>query len=152
MAIMFCVLIVIIGSFFMLNLILAVIVDTFDSQDKEIELSAYKEARLLREAKALYGIKDSDDGLLHLHNEYEDEIFFNKTVPRKLSDSFVETVSESSEELPQRAMNNCFYRAFYYLCTHEAFGFLMTFCTILNTIILAQDKYPMDRSENGRLE
>lgn len=37
MAVMFCVLIVIIGSFFLLNLVLAVIVDTFDSQDRNLE-------------------------------------------------------------------------------------------------------------------
>ena len=47
MAVTFSVLIVIIGSFFLLNLVLAVIVDTFDSNDKDTQKKDLKDAIIL---------------------------------------------------------------------------------------------------------
>ena len=74
MAISFCVLIVIIGSFFLLNLVLAVIVDSFQSQDKNMEKEEQKNALRIRETKKLYGIFDSDEEEIHIKKEYEDEL------------------------------------------------------------------------------
>ena len=108
----------------------------------------------MRETKALYGIIDSDDEEIHIHKEYEDEVLLKPPVPRKpsrMSDE-AESDSGSDQAVPERAQNNCLYRVFFMICTHSAFGFIMTLCTVLNTLILACDRYPMKKADNAELE
>jgi hypothetical protein len=50
MAILFCVLLVVVGSFFLLNVILAVIMDAFDEVDRT---SSIKENKIKQETKEL---------------------------------------------------------------------------------------------------
>lgn len=64
MVIAFCILIVITGSFFILNLVLTVIVDSFDDDvEKEVRIEAEKKAKRTRQLKILYGfpLSDSED-------------------------------------------------------------------------------------------
>ena len=61
MAISFCVLLVFIGSFFLLNVILAVIMDAFDQVDKNSSAKDEKKKLEIRELKKQYGINDSND-------------------------------------------------------------------------------------------
>jgi len=57
MAITFCVLLVMIGSFFLLNVILAVIMDAFDDVDKNSRRVEEKKRKELKEQMKLYGIE-----------------------------------------------------------------------------------------------
>jgi hypothetical protein len=61
MAIGFCILLVVVGSFFLLNVILAVIMDAFDQVDKTSSIKEAKKKQEIRELKKQYGIIDSAD-------------------------------------------------------------------------------------------
>jgi len=61
MAYLFCCLIVIIGSFFLLNVVLAVIMDAFDDVDGNQKTEEAKNAKLLEELKELYGIVETEE-------------------------------------------------------------------------------------------
>lgn len=61
MAIFFCVLLVVVGSFFLLNVILAVIMDAFDQVDKNSAAEDARKRKDLIALKRLYGIIDSAD-------------------------------------------------------------------------------------------
>ena len=60
MAISFCVLLVIVGSFFLLNVVLAVIMDAFDDVDKNHALEEERQAKETVALKELYEIQDTD--------------------------------------------------------------------------------------------
>lgn len=62
---MFSIMTVVLGSFFLMNLVLAVIVDAFDEVDSNSGTLDKKEAKMLREQKRLYGIEpeEGDDYL-----------------------------------------------------------------------------------------
>lgn len=61
MAVIFCILIVIVGSFFLLNVILAVIADSLDRADEDMTQAEKIRNKQLRELKVMYGIDDSED-------------------------------------------------------------------------------------------
>ena len=60
MAITFCILLVIIGAWFLLNVILAVIMQAFEDVDKNTATQDAKIRKAEHEAKRLYEIDDSD--------------------------------------------------------------------------------------------
>ena len=60
MAITFCILLVVVGSFFLLNVILAVIMDAFDQVDKNSAIKDKKKRKEEKELKIQYGISDDD--------------------------------------------------------------------------------------------
>ena len=59
MAIVFCVLLVIVGAWFLLNVILAVIMEAFEKIDTNQEKEQQKEKQELRDLKKIHGISDS---------------------------------------------------------------------------------------------
>ena len=61
MAITFCILLVIVGSFFLLNVVLAVIMDAFDDVDKNHEIEEERQAKEMKSLKELYEIVDTDE-------------------------------------------------------------------------------------------
>ena len=61
MAISFCVLLVIVGSFFLLNVVLAVIMDAFDDVDKNHAMEEERQAKETVALKELYEIQDTDE-------------------------------------------------------------------------------------------
>jgi len=63
MAISFCVLLVIVGSFFLLNVVLAVIMDAFDDVDKNHAMEEERQAKETIALKELYEIQDTDEEL-----------------------------------------------------------------------------------------
>jgi hypothetical protein len=62
MAVLFCVLLIIVGSFFLLNVILAVIMDAFAEVDRNQLLNDIKKKKDEKELKLLFGIEDSSSG------------------------------------------------------------------------------------------
>lgn len=58
MAILFCVLCVVLGSFFLLNVILAVIMESFDSVDRKQDLLEEQQSKFLKAQKKAFGIED----------------------------------------------------------------------------------------------
>ena len=60
-AVIYCILVVIIGSFFLLNVILAVIADSLDSAGEDMMKAEKIQNKQLRELKVMYGIDDSED-------------------------------------------------------------------------------------------
>jgi len=62
MAIVFCVLLVVVGSFFLLNVILAVIMDAFTKNNNE-DTEAIDEQKAIEQRQLMhaYGIIDSED-------------------------------------------------------------------------------------------
>ena len=62
MAVIFCVLLVVVGSFFLLNVILAVIMDAFTKNNAE-DTEAIDEAKAIEQRQLMraYGIIESDD-------------------------------------------------------------------------------------------
>lgn len=60
MAIMFCILLVIVGSFFLLNVVLAVIMDAFDDVDKNHAIEEERQEKETIALKELYEIKDTE--------------------------------------------------------------------------------------------
>ena len=60
LAVLFCILVVVIGSFFLLNVILAVIMDAFQDVDKLQKVMEEKREKDYRETLRLYNIKDPD--------------------------------------------------------------------------------------------
>jgi ABC-type nickel/cobalt efflux system permease component RcnA len=61
MAVLFCVLLVIVGAWFLLNVILAVIMEAFEKIDTNQEKEQQKERQDLRDLKKAHGIVDSVD-------------------------------------------------------------------------------------------
>jgi len=49
--------------------------------------------------------------------------------------------------IPDRALKNPVFKIMYKICTENTFNILITGCIILNTILLAMDKYPIKKSE-----
>ena len=72
MAITFCILLVIIGAWFLLNVILAVIMGSFDDVDKNTEIKDAKNKKAEEDSKRLYDVEDSD--LSSLPSSNEDEV------------------------------------------------------------------------------
>lgn len=60
MAISFCILLVIVGSFFLLNVVLAVIMDAFDDVDKNHVIEEARQAKEIEALKELYEIVDTE--------------------------------------------------------------------------------------------
>jgi len=52
----------------------------------------------------------------------------------------------------KRAQSNSIYGFFYKLCSHELFSFLILLLILLNTVILALDRYPLGDNERVFLE
>ena len=50
--------------------------------------------------------------------------------------------------IPDRALKNPVFKIMYKICTENAFNIFITGCIILNTILLAMDKYPIKPSES----
>jgi hypothetical protein len=69
MAISFCVLLVIVGSFFLLNVVLAVIMDAFDDVDKNHAIEEERQAKETIALKELYEIEDTDEELPPMEND-----------------------------------------------------------------------------------
>lgn len=74
-AVIFCILIVIVGSFFLLNVILAVITDSLERADEDMTRAENRKNKQLRELKVIYHIDDSEDDIsdLDIHDEIEIE-------------------------------------------------------------------------------
>jgi hypothetical protein len=67
-AVIYCILVVIVGSFFLLNVILAVISDSLDSAGEDMTKAEKIKNKQLRELKVLYGIDDSEDEVSDLED------------------------------------------------------------------------------------
>jgi len=61
MAQLFCILLVIIGSFFLLNVVLAVIMDAFDDVDRNAATEEQKKAKELADLKTQYGVIETEE-------------------------------------------------------------------------------------------
>jgi voltage-dependent calcium channel L type alpha-1D len=55
-------------------------------------------------------------------------------------------------EIPDRANSNKVIKFFFLVCTHNAFNICLTACIILNTALLAMDRYPIELSRQDFLE
>jgi len=51
------------------------------------------------------------------------------------------------EELPERAKSWIVYKWFYIFVSLNMFNIFITLCIIMNTILLAMDKYPIHKEE-----
>jgi len=63
MAIVFCILLVIVGSWFLLNVILAVIMQAFEDVDKNQKTEDERKDNELKELKQLYGVEESEESV-----------------------------------------------------------------------------------------
>jgi hypothetical protein len=68
MAIVFCILLVIVGSWFLLNVILAVIMEAFDDVDQNQKKVDQRTRKELKEQKKQFNIKDSMESDDDEHN------------------------------------------------------------------------------------
>lgn len=59
---------------------------------------------------------------------------------------------DEAEGVPQRARTNKFYLFFFRICMHDLFTFSMTFAILVNTLVLAFDKYPITYETQTYLE
>lgn len=55
------------------------------------------------------------------------------------------------EEIPERAVKNKVFMFFYTVSMNSWFSSLIISLIIINTLILALDRYPIDKSENNIL-
>jgi hypothetical protein len=55
-------------------------------------------------------------------------------------------------QMPERALKNKCIRIFFVVSTHNAFNIGLTFCIVLNTALLAMDRYPIKNSQQNMLE
>ena len=62
------------------------------------------------------------------------------------SNSMEETGSFKNDKLPERAKQNKLYKFLFVVCTHVSFTIFITILIILNTIALAMDSYPTNKS------
>ena len=69
-------------------------------------------------------------------------------IKKKLADAVQETNKKKKKQvvLPERAFKNKCYMTFFKLCVSDAFNIFITTCIVLNTILLASDKYPQKKS------
>lgn len=54
--------------------------------------------------------------------------------------------------MPPRANNNCVYAFFFKVCTHDLFNVIFIFAIVLNTGLLALDRYPISDEATDTLE
>lgn len=54
--------------------------------------------------------------------------------------------------MPDRAIKNVIYRFFYRICTHNAFTVILTACIVINTFLLACDRFPISKEDTSELE
>ena len=54
--------------------------------------------------------------------------------------------------MPERAITNVVYRFFYLVCTHDAFTVSLTSCIVINTVLLACDRFPISKGDTNELE
>ena len=72
MAIVFCILLVIVGSWFLLNVILAVIMQAFEDVDKNQKTEDERKDNELKDLKLLYGVEESEDSLSSVESKSND--------------------------------------------------------------------------------
>ena len=83
----------------------------------------------------------------------------NQVVPEGIENSQEgegkEALGQSSKKrrrlhfYPERALKNPLYKFFFLICSDSLFNIFITSCIILNTLLLAMDKYPIQREEQG---
>lgn len=83
----------------------------------------------------------------------------NQVVPEGIENSQEgegkEALGQSSKKrrrlhfYPERALKNPLYKFFFMICSDSLFNIFITSCIILNTLLLAMDKYPIQREEQG---
>jgi hypothetical protein len=68
-------------------------------------------------------------------------------IKKKLADAVQSTTKKKNKQVvvPDRAKNNKCYLKFFNLCVSDAFNIFITTCIVLNTILLASDRYPIKK-------
>jgi len=68
-------------------------------------------------------------------------------IKKKLADGIQETNKKKKKQvfIPERAFKNKCYMSFFKLCVSDAFNIFITTCIVLNTVLLAQDRYPVKK-------
>lgn len=153
----YCLLLVLVGSFFLLNVILAVIMDAFDEVAAQEEELIAKQKADLKQLKIDYGyaVSDSEDEKLHEDTPEERPA----SAPKGEDSNAEEEFDENGKPLPkkkkkrqivypERAKKNIIYKFFFIICSDNYFNVSITACIVLNTILLAMDKYPIKKSES----
>jgi hypothetical protein len=144
---------VLIGSFFLLNVILAVIMDTFDEVASQEEEKLKKQKADLRELKKEYGFEVSES---EIERNSSDSSIMSSDISdsRNMSQTQDNNGSQKSENpdhikqmVPARALKNPVFKIMYKVCTDNSFNIFITSCIVLNTMLLAMDKYPIRPTE-----
>ena len=132
----FCIMTVILGSFFIMNLVLAVIVDAFDEVDENSASEEEKEAKNLRKQLVLYGFKTPEE-IEDKNEENSDDTV--SVIGYNINASHVSGESEEKDQIPERAYRNKLYLFCYRFSQNGKFGTAMIVFTVINTFVLALD-------------
>ena len=74
----------------------------------------------------------------------------NDSIDDEQDENVIVLPTKKSKEkvLPLRAQKNILFKVMFYISTNNYFNISITGCIILNTILLAMDKYPIAHAES----
>jgi hypothetical protein len=157
----FFVILVCFGSFFVLNLLLAVLENNYNEQEQQMterkeEEKAKAQAEILSEQ--FDALQLSDDliganidqnagwtsefpmGDFDFEKMFADDAPYHSFFDYYVGWCFIDPHSEEAQ------VKNWYRQKLYDLVTHPKFGIAITLCIVLNTVVLAADHHPMDVS------
>jgi hypothetical protein len=143
----FYIMLVLIGSFFLLNVILAVIMDAFEDVASQEGEKIKKDKADLKELKKTYGFEVSESEK-ESDSENLNESSCEHECSHEGSDNGETEGHHHHHMIPERALKNPVFKIMYQICTKNSFNIFITGCIILNTVLLAMDKYPIKPSES----
>lgn len=144
---LYCMVTVILGSFFLLNLILAVISEAFDECNEETpeQVAAVKAAKAkeMAQYKELFEIVETE--------EEKEERFAQNALLAELEEKELDkTVEEIPEEFREQQMGWIQW-VFFRACTHDSFTIIITIFSLANMVVLACDRYPLTKTQIDEL-